>query len=118
MKPIYLNKNHEVIIETYLNAVYDSINELVIDKSKYSDFKDICNVIIEYHNEYSNDKYPGNYHDFLMIIPTNFSTMVAGFLCGLETKDNAAMIRLHRHVLGSYSMKVMEDLRNIQPINE
>ena len=118
MKPICLNHTHEVIITTYLDTIFDSINEVVQDTNKYKDFKEIANIIIDYHNQYSNDKHRGNFHDFLMIIPVNFSTMVSGFLCGLENKDNAAVVRIHRHLLYNLGLKVIEDLTVLKTIND
>ena len=117
MKPIFINQQHEVIIKTYLDAIDDSIKE-VSTLSKYHDFLDIAKIIIDYHNQYSNEKYTGNFQDFLMIIPINFSTMVSGFFCGLENKNNASQVRIHRHLLYNYGLKVIEDLRKMKPISE
>tara|TARA_R100000781_G_scaffold106547_1_gene70594 strand:- start:33 stop:386 length:354 start_codon:yes stop_codon:yes gene_type:complete len=117
MKPIYINQQHEVIIQTYLDVINDSIKE-VTTISKYNDFQDIANIIIEYHNQYSNEKNTGNFYDFLMIIPINFSTMVSGFFCGLENKSNATKVRIHRHLLYNYGIKVIEDLRKLKPIDD
>ena len=118
MKPVYINHHHEVIIETYLDAIHDSVREVTSDISKYRDFQDISNIIIEYHNRYSDEKNEGNFYDFLMIIPINFSTMVSGYFCGLENKENATLVRIHRNLLYNYGQKVIEDLRKLQPIND
>ncbi len=117
MRPIYISKQHEVIIQSYLDSIHESVNELTT-QSKYNDFLDISNIIIEYHNAYSEGKHEGNLHDFLMIIPVNFSTMVSGFFCGLENKDNASSVRVHRQLLFNYSLKVIQDLQEIQILND
>ena len=118
MKPIYISHQHEIIIETYLDTIYDSINDIVKDSSKYNDFLDICKVIIDYHNSYSEGQTQGNFSDFLLIIPINFSTMVSGFLCGLETKDIASMVKIHRVVLYELGLRVISDLRKLKLIHE
>tara|TARA_R100001530_G_scaffold123496_2_gene91442 strand:- start:1032 stop:1388 length:357 start_codon:yes stop_codon:yes gene_type:complete len=118
MNPIYVNHHHQIIIETYLRAVFDSINEIIDDPSKIADFKDISDIIIEYHNDYSDVKKTGNFHDFLMIIPINFSIMINGFLCGYENKSNATVIRIHRTLLQNFGLKVIDDLKTIKIIND
>ena len=115
MKPIYVNLEHEVLITTYLECVYSSIDEIVSDTEKKKDFFDICNVIIEYHNQYTGLKNYGDFYDFLMIIPVNFSTMVSGFLCGYENQNNATIVRIHRQLLSNFAIKVVEDLKKISP---
>ena len=118
MKPIYISHSLEVIIETYLNTIYSSIEEIVDDKSKYNDFIDIANVIIEYHNNYSSGQKTGNFYDFLLIIPLNFSTMVSGFLCGIESKENASIVKIHRVLLYEFGMRVITELQDLTPIND
>ena len=118
MKPIYVSRAHEVIVESYLDMVFTTINELVIEQEKVQDFLDISEVIIDYHNQYNGVKEIGNFHDFLMIIPVNFSTMVSGFLCGYEKPSNASACRIHRHLLSNFGLKVIEDLNKIETIHE
>tara|TARA_R110001599_G_scaffold165823_1_gene355226 strand:- start:6487 stop:6843 length:357 start_codon:yes stop_codon:yes gene_type:complete len=118
MKPIYVSREHEVIVESYLDMVFTTINELVIEQDKVQDFLDISEVIIDYHNQYNGVKEIGNFHDFLMIIPVNFSTMVSGFLCGYEKPSNASACRIHRHLLSNFGLKVIEDLNKIETIHE
>mgnify|MGYP001279255475 CR=1 FL=1 len=118
MKPIYVNHQHEILIESYINTLYDSIRNLVNDTDKVDDFMDIVKVIFEYHNEYGKDRNASNYHDFLMIIPLNVSVMTTGFLCGLETTGNASTIRVHRELLGQYSLSVIDKIKKIEPVHE
>ncbi len=117
MKPIYVSHEHEVIVDSYLKTVYSSIREVVSEDAKYNDFKDIANIIIEYHNNFSSNRL-GNFYDFLLIIPINFSTMVSGFLCGYETKDNAAIVKIHRALIYEFSLRVITELNEIQPEND
>ena len=118
MKPIYINHQHEAIIDCYLQTIFDSIREVVKEEDRYNDFMDIANVIIDYHNQYSGHQYLGNFHDFLMIIPINFSTMVSGFFCGYENKSNGTTVKIHRHLLAEFGLKVCRDLKELKPIND
>ena len=116
-KPIYASMEHEVLIEAYLDAICRNIRE-VVEIDKYKDFIDVSNFIIDYHNEYSKNKDTGNWHDFLMIIPLQMSAMITGLLIGVENKDNTISLRIHRELLGQFSLKVMEDLQKIKPVDE
>jgi len=118
MKPVYINHHHEVLIETYLNTVYDTIQSVVREKDKRDDFMDVVDVILEYHNNYGNDRDAGNYRDFLMIIPLNISMMVTGFLAGYEDSSNASMIRVHRELLGQFALRVIEDISKIETVDD
>lgn len=118
MKPIYISHRHEVIINTYLETIFSSIKELVDDKSKYNEFKDIANIIIEYHNNYSAGQHTGNFYDFLLIIPVNFSTMVSGFLCGLEDRENASIIKIHKTLLYEFGLRVINEIQELKPIDD
>tara|TARA_R110002051_G_scaffold133403_1_gene206774 strand:- start:198 stop:560 length:363 start_codon:yes stop_codon:yes gene_type:complete len=117
VKPIYINHQHEAIVQSYLDTIFDSVREVVIEDSKYNDFIDIANVIIDYHNQYSEHKNIGNFDDFLMIIPINFSTMVSGFFCGYENKSNATRVKIHRHLLSEFGLHVCKDLKKLKPID-
>ena len=92
----------------------DYIDQTIINTKGES----LKRIIIDYHNEYSKNKDTGNWHDFLMIIPLQMSAMITGLLIGVENKDNAISLRIHRELLGQFSLKVMEDLQKIKPINE
>ncbi len=116
MNPIYINAQHEAIVESYLNTIFDSVREVVDTKERFNDFMDIANVIIDYHNQYGEQQNKGNWDDFLMIIPVNFSTMVSGFFCGFENPSNATTIKIHRHLLSSFGLKVIEDLKKLEPV--
>ena len=118
MQPIYINHQHEAIVKSYLDTIFDSVREVVKEDSKYNDFVDIANVIIDYHNQYGDNKTPGNFHDFLMIIPINFSTMVSGFFAGYENKDNGTTVKIHRHLLSEFGLKVIKDLSKLTPTND
>jgi|TARA_R100000084_G_scaffold108345_1_gene70759 hypothetical protein len=117
VKPIYVNIQHEILIESFLDNITDNLRDLT-DIHKYKDFIDMSSWIIEYHNMYSNNKNAGNWDDFLMIIPINLSCMVNGFLLGIENKDNRGEIRIYREIIGQYSTKLINDLQKIRPIDD
>lgn len=115
-KPIYANYQHEAIVKEYLALIINSIDDLTgKNEEKFNDFLDVCNIIIDYHNKYKMHATKGNYHDFLSIIPTNFSIMTTGFLCGFETKRNRKKTRAYRFMLSDIAFKVVEDLEKIKP---
>ena len=96
--PIYAGKEHELIIEEYLHLVETFVLE-VSSKSKYKSFKEVLEIIMEYHNGYGDTKNSSNWYDWLMIIPVNVSVMTNGYFAGLETKKNAAQIRAYKILL-------------------
>ena len=75
MKPIYVNKEHEIIIEKYLDTVC-SFAEQCSSKNKFNNYLDVLEQIIEYHNEYKIAAHTGNWSDFLLIIPINAQLQV------------------------------------------
>jgi len=117
MKPVYVSKEHEVYLSEYLYHVNRSVKEATSDTEKYQDFLAIGNVIIEYHNNYS-EEYPGNYRDFLMIIPLNYTSMVSGFFCGLENRDNRDSVRIYSLLCNQRAEKLIEDIGKIKVIHE
>jgi hypothetical protein len=97
--PIYAGKGHEIIIEDYLMLV-DSFVVDVANKQRYENFKEVMDIILEYHNNYGKyHKHATNWYDWIMIIPINVSVMTNGFFAGIETKKNAAQIRAYKILL-------------------
>tara|TARA_R110000737_G_scaffold312040_1_gene321244 strand:+ start:9041 stop:9328 length:288 start_codon:yes stop_codon:yes gene_type:complete len=88
------------------------------NKSKYNDFIDICNLVIEYHNEYRTGTDTGNLYDFLGIIPTNIGIAAQGFLAGLENRRNVITVRAYRYMLTNAAYKLVDDLEDIQLSND
>ena len=117
MKPIYVNKEHEIIIEKYLDTVC-SFAEQCASKPKYLNYLDVLDSIIEYHNEYKISTHTGNWLDFLLIIPINVTTMTNGFFAGIENKRNIAQLRTYQMLLSEIIIDVISKLRDIKPTSE
>ena len=39
MKPIYINHQHEAIVQCYLDTVFDSVREVVKEEERFNDFR-------------------------------------------------------------------------------
>ena len=118
-KPIYVNYQHEIAVETYFDLVYVTIKELCgSDVEKFEDFIHISNVIIDHHNNYKHNTNEGNYLDFMSIIPTNFTAMVNGFLTGIENKENKSSVRIYQEIITNHAYKLVKELEVIKLTNE
>ena len=112
IKPIGINKEHEVILDTYLLTVCESVRELSTE-TRYNNFLDVVNVIVKYHNKYSTEKL-GAYSDFMSIIPTNLTSCFSGYIAGVETKRNRALCRAYRTLLTELSHNIISDLEKLE----
>tara|TARA_R110002012_G_scaffold318146_1_gene535750 strand:- start:1015 stop:1374 length:360 start_codon:yes stop_codon:yes gene_type:complete len=98
-KPVYSSEEHKSIIEVYLTMSFNFAQE-VSTKTKYNNYLEVVNTIIEYSNSYGGGaRENGTFHDWLMIIPINLSVATNGFFAGIETKSNSAAIRAYKVVL-------------------
>jgi len=111
-KPLGINKEHEVILDTYLLTVCESMKEIATE-SRYNNFLDVINIIIKYHNQYSTKRL-GAYSDFMSIIPTNVTSCYSGFLAGVETKRNRAACRAYKTLLKELSKSIVADLEKLK----
>ncbi len=112
LKPLGINKQHEVILDTYLLTVCESMRELSTE-SRYNNFLDVIDIIVKYHNKYSTKKL-GAYSDFMSIIPTNVTSCFSGYLAGVENTKNRSMCRAYRTLLTELSHNIISDLEKIQ----
>ena len=70
LKPICLNYKHEIALRVYLDMITTTIKDITQDESKYNNFLDVANIIIDHHNNYKSDVLGvANYQDFLSLIP-------------------------------------------------
>jgi hypothetical protein len=115
--PIYANEEHKQAVETYLNFCDEFVKE-VSNSTRYDNYNEVLNVILEYHNNYGNGKRENNYWDWLMIIPINVSVMVQGYFAGIETKKNASKIRAYRVVLAEMLEQLINKIEKIEPTDE
>ena len=116
-EPIYANNEHRVIIETYIVMCQEFAKE-VSTKSRYNNYLEVLETIIEYHNSYGEGQKEENFWDWLMIIPINLSVATNGFFAGIESKSNAAVVRAYRVILNEMVQDTVDKIDKIEPIND
>ena len=116
-KPIFANTMHQIIVNDYLNLMMSFAKE-ISTKTKYQNFKEVLELIIEYHNTYGENVSMGNWNDWLMIIPINTSVMVNGYFAGIQTKRNIEAIRAYKLLLDNGLELLVRDLQDIEKNNE
>ena len=117
IEPIYASEEHKNIIETYL-MMCKEFSKDVSTKSRYNNYLDVVDTIIEYHNEYGTKEKGNNYYDWLMIIPINLSVATNGFFAGLETKGNSTIIRSYKIILDELVHEVANKIDNLKVEHE
>tara|TARA_R110002012_G_scaffold71774_4_gene183784 strand:+ start:266 stop:622 length:357 start_codon:yes stop_codon:yes gene_type:complete len=116
-KPIFANTMHQIIVNDYLNLMMSFAKE-ISTKTKYQNFKEVLELIIEYHNSYGEDVSMGNWNDWLMVIPINTSVMVNGYFAGLSTRNNSEIIKSYKLLLDNSLELLVKDLKDIEYNNE
>ena len=116
-KPIYASEEHRTIIETYVLMCTEFSKE-VSTKSKYNNYLDVVDTILEYHNNYGKGVKENNWYDWLMIIPINLSVATNGFFAGLETKSNSPTLRAYKTVLDEMVHDVTDKIDALEQIND
>ena len=117
IKPIYASEEHKQIIETYLTMCIEFAKD-VSTKSRYNNFLDVVDVVLEYHNNYGKGVKENNWYDWLMIIPINMSVATNGFLAGVETKGNSTIIRSYKVILEELVHEVANKIDNLKVEHE
>ena len=118
-EPIAINDIHKFLLDDYLQLLDSTIQQCTKKHlSRYSDYIDLCNLVIDHHNGYKKGMGENNFYDFLGIIPTNLSIMTNGFLAGMETKTNSKTIRLYRLMLTEHSFALVEKLDKLESVDE
>ena len=90
----------------------------VSTKSKYNNYLDVLETIIEYHNSYGSGIRENNWYDWLVIIPINVSVMTNGFFAGLETNSNRATVRAYKTVLDDMVGDVVDKIDSLEEPSE
>ena len=116
-KPIYANSEHEVIVSSYILMIKEFVKD-VANETRWNNFLDVLNTLIEYHNNYGKGVRENNYWDWVMILPINLSLMTNGFLAGIETKRNASVVRAYRVLLNEMVQDVVDKIEKLEPIND
>ena len=117
IEPIYANNEHRVIIETYITMCKEFAKE-VSTKSRYNNYLEVVEIILEYSNHYGEGQRENNFWDWLLIIPINLSVATNGFFAGVETRSNAAVVRAYRVVLDELVQDTVNKIDKIEPIKE
>ena len=117
VKPIYASEEHKTIIETYMLMCQEFAKE-VSSKSRYNNYLDVIDTIIDYHNSYGSGTSENNWYDWLVIIPINVSVATNGFFAGLETNSNRSVIRAYKTVLNEMVGDVVDKIDNLEEPSE
>ena len=117
IEPIYANDEHRIIIETYITMCKEFAKE-VSTKSRYENYLEVVEIILDYHNNYGEGQREENFWDWLMIIPINLAVATNGFFAGIETKGNSAVVRAYRLVLDELTQNTVDKIDKIEPIND
>ena len=116
-KPIYASRQHEIIIKDYMIMTKEFVKDLS-NETRFNNYLDIFDIVIEYHNNYGSGVKEDNWHDWVMILPINISVMTNGYLAAIETKRNSALVRSYRLILTEMVHEVVDKIEKLEPINE
>ena len=117
IEPIYSSQEHKATLDVYINMCKEFAKD-VSSKTKYNNYKDVMQVIFEYHTGYGNGVAENNFYDWLMIIPINLSVATNGFFAGLETKRNRSVIRAYKVVLEEMLQETVDRISLLETTNE
>jgi len=117
IEPIYASEEHKQIIETYI-AMCTEFAKDISSKTRYNNFLDVVDTILEYHNNYGKGVKENNWYDWLMIIPINLSVATNGFFSGLETKTNAPTLRAYKTILSEIVFDVVDKIDALEQVND
>lgn len=115
--PIYANEKHKAIIEDFLIMNKDFVKD-ISNKTRWQNYLDVLNIVIDYHNNYGKGARENNYWDWLMILPINVSILTNGYLAAIETKRNAKLVKSYKMVLNELVHDVVSKIEKIEPIHE
>jgi hypothetical protein len=116
-EPIFASQEHKAIIEKYIALCLQFVKDTA-SETKYKNFVEVLQTIVEYHNGYGKGIKENNFYDWLMIIPINLSVATNGFFAGIETKRNAAIVRAYKVVLEQAVHDIVEKIDMLEPKSE
>ena len=98
-KPIFSSQEHRTIVESYISICL-KFAEDVSTKTKFNNYLEVLDLIIEYHNGYGDGGLrEHNFYDWISILPINLSVATSGYFAAIETKKNSAVVRAYKVVL-------------------
>ena len=115
-KPSYASAEHKTIIDSYMIMCQEFAKD-VSTNTRYNNYLDVIETIVEYHNSYGTGTSENNWHDWLMIIPINVSVATNGFFAGLETNTNRGVIRAYKTVLNELIQETVDKIDDLK-LNE
>jgi hypothetical protein len=113
-KPIYANKQHELLVEGFIEVHKNFVEDLA-NHDREQNYLEVLDLIIDYHNNFGDNRTSGNWHDWIMIIPINLSVMTKGFLAAIETKRNRSRVHSYRVLVGELAHDIVETLETLLP---
>jgi len=116
-KPIYANNEHEVIVGAYIAMIKEFVKDLS-NETRWRNFLDVLEILIEYHNNYGKGVRENNYWDWIMILPINLSLLTNGFFAAIETKENAQTVKSYKVLLSEMVQDVVDKIEKLDPIND
>tara|TARA_R110000824_G_scaffold67003_1_gene173630 strand:- start:158 stop:514 length:357 start_codon:yes stop_codon:yes gene_type:complete len=116
-KPIYANTEHEVIIGAYIAMIKEFVKD-VSNETRWRNFLEVLDILIEYHNNYGKGVRENNYWDWVMILPINLSLLTNGYLAAIETKGNSTIVRSYKVLLNEMVQDVVDKIEKLEPIDD
>ena len=116
-KPIYANTEHEVIVGAYIAMIKEFIKDLS-NETRWRNFLEVLDILIEYHNNYGKGVRENNYWDWVMILPINLSLLTNGYLAAIETKGNSTIVRSYKVLLNEMVQDVVDKIEKLEPIDD
>jgi hypothetical protein len=116
-KPIYANTEHEVIVGAYIAMIKEFVKDLS-NETRWRNFLEVLDILIEYHNNYGKGVRENNYWDWVMILPINLSLLTNGYLAAIETKGNSTIVRSYKVLLNDMVQDVVDKIEKLEPIDD
>ena len=116
-KPIFSSQEHKSIIDAYI-TMCKQFTEEVASKRRYDNYLEVIDLIVDYSNGYGKGVKENNFYDWLMILPINISVATSGFFAGIETKNNASVVRAYKLVLDQFLQETVNRLDELEPTND
>jgi hypothetical protein len=114
-KPVYASKEHEILVDAYITMNKEFVRE-ISNNTRWGNYLDVLDIIIEYHNNYGNGVKENNWYDWIMILPINVSIMTNGYFAGIETKRNTTTIRSYKIILNEMLQDLVDKMEKLERI--
>ena len=109
----YISFEHKTILSDYLSLVLLFVEE-ISTKERFQNYKDVLDIVIEYHNNYSKGATKRNFYDFMMILPLQVSVMTNGYFAALENKRNRSKLRGYQYLINEKTQDVIKKIELLE----